>query len=231
MTPVILLSIAPILLLPAGTCAALPPDYKGRPFADPIHSQSPAVIPGKLECACFDFGGEGIAYHSDGTNHGSGELNRRPEHQRPHATPYIWGFRADEGVSVSYTKDFADFNHKTPVPFAPPTNQLYVGWTQDAQWLNYTVNVKTAGTYKIVALYACDATTFRFSINHHLASECRIPIKTDSMHTWNRAQVGTIRFPDTGLQLLTFQYNHGNNFAFFEFELQKAVATGEETKR
>jgi hypothetical protein len=78
MTPVILLSIAPILLLPASACAALPPDYKGRPFADPIHSQSPAVIPGKLECACFDFGGEGIAYHSDGTNHGSGELNRRP---------------------------------------------------------------------------------------------------------------------------------------------------------
>jgi hypothetical protein len=218
-----LISITSTFLLAAGSRAALPPDYKGTPFEDTVHKQSPARIPGILQCACFDLGGEGVAYHSDGTNHGSAELNRRPEHQRSHATSYIWSFRANEGVSVSYTKDLADFNHKTPMPFTPQTNQLYIGWTKDAQWLNYTVNVKVAGTYKIIALYGGDATTIRFSINHNQAGECKIPVKTGSMHIWNRAEVGAIKFPEAGLQLLTFQYNHGNNFASFEFELEKAI--------
>lgn len=196
----------------------LPADYKGRPFEDAVYKGGPQVIPGKVQCAFFDFGGEGVAYHSDGTNHGSGELNQRPDHQRPHATSYFWNFRKDEGVSVSYTKDIADFNHKAPVPFAPETNQFYVGWTKDGQWLNYTVNVRKPGTYRITALYACDATSFKFELNHQPACECKIPVKTGGMHTWNKAGVGTITFHETGLQLLTFHYGLGNNFAYFEFE-------------
>jgi len=196
----------------------LPADYKGRPFEDAVYKGGPQVIPGKVQCAYFNFGGEGVAYHSDGTNHGSGELNQRLDHQRPHATPYFWNFRKDETVSVSYTKDFADFNHKDPVPFAPETNQLYVGWTKDGQWLNYTVNVKSPGTYKIIALYACDATTFNFSVDNKPASECKIPVESGGMHTWNKAAVGTITFPEAGLHLLTFYYGLGNNFAYFDFE-------------
>ncbi|HSU52788.1 MAG TPA: carbohydrate-binding protein [Candidatus Dormibacteraeota bacterium] len=215
--------ISGVLLIAALCRAELPADYHGKPFVDPQHQTGPAAIPGTLQCASFDLGGEGIAYHSDGTNHGSGELNLRPDHHRPHATPYIWSFRADENVSISYTKDFADFSGKATVLFAPATNQLYVGWTQDGQWLNYTVNVKTEGTYKIIAIYAGDPTTFRFLINHRPAAECKIPVKTGSMHRWNRGQVGTISFQQTGAQLLTFQYNKGNNFALFDFELQRPV--------
>jgi hypothetical protein len=37
-------------------------------------------------------------------------------------------------------------------------------------------------------------------------------------HRWNYAEIGTITFPKAGPQLLTFHYNAGNNFAFFEFE-------------
>jgi hypothetical protein len=136
-----------------------------------------------------------------------------PEHHRPQAIPYFWEFRANEAVSVSYTKDFADFNHKGPVPFNPETNQFYVGWTKDGQWLNYTINVKTAGTYKVRALYGNDPNTFHFLMNHKPAGDFKLPLKTGSMHTWNRAEVGTITFPETGPQLLTFQYNKGNNLA------------------
>jgi hypothetical protein len=212
--------IAASVLIAMVSRADMPTDYKGKPFADEQHTNGPVSIPSTLSCVCFDFGGEGVAYHSDGTNHGSGELNLRREHQRPHATPYIWSFRADEQVSISYTKDFADFNHKNPVPFAPETNQLYVGWTRDGQWLNYTVNVRTAGTYTITALYAGDATPIRFSINHQPAAECKLPSKTGSMHIWNKAVIGEIAFRETGLQLLTFEYNHGNNFAWFDFQLK-----------
>jgi len=198
--------------------SALPPDYKGKPFSNEVYRAGPQAIPGKVECAYFDLGGEGVAYHdTDPINHGSGELNRKPEHHRPHATPYEWGFREQEGVDLSYTKDFADFNHTNLV--TPATNQLYIGWTSDGEWCNYTVNVKKAGTYKITALYGNAANPIKFSINHQPVSECKLPLATGSMHKWNKAEIGTILFAEPGLQLLTFHYNSGNNFAYFEFAL------------
>jgi hypothetical protein len=80
------------------------------------------------------------------------------------------------------------------------------------------VNVKAAGTYKIIALYSNAANTIKFSINHEPASECKLPKDTGYWHIWNKAEIGIITFPQAGLQLLTFYYNAGNNFAYFEFE-------------
>ena len=45
-----------------------------------------------------------------------------------------------------------------------------------------------------------------------------MPVATASYHHWNFAVIGRIQFPDARLQLLTFHYGKGNNFACFEFE-------------
>ena len=77
----------------------IPPGYTGSPFGDSRHPKAPQKIPGRLECELYDVGGEGVAYHdSDGKNSGSGGLN-------PLDGTYLNGFRADEAVDVSYTKD------------------------------------------------------------------------------------------------------------------------------
>jgi hypothetical protein len=200
--------------------AAFPSDYKGKAFEDSAYRSGPQVIPGKVQCAYFDLGGEGVAYHDeDAVNHGSGELNLQPKHQRPDATPYVWQFREKEGVDISYVKDFADLNHPNLV--APEKNQLYVGWAKDGEWCNYTVDVKKAGTYRIDALYGNAANTIKFSINDTPAATCKLPVATGSMHKWNKAEIGTITFPEAGKQLLTFHYNAGNNFAYFEFEFME----------
>ncbi len=196
--------------------AAPPASYEGKPYHDSVYSGGPQTIPGRVECAYYDLGGEGIAYHdTDAINHGSGELNQNPNHHRPHALPYHWSVRKEEGVDVSYTKDFADFNHTNLVN--PGTNQLYIGWTADGEWCNYTVDVKKAGTYKVIALYGNKPNAFHLAINNQPATECKLPLDTGSMHKWNKAEAGTISFSETGLQLLTFKYNSGNNFAYFEF--------------
>jgi hypothetical protein len=216
---VILISSLFIMALTLESNMSVPPDYKGKPYKDSNYKAGAQVIPGKIECAYYDLGGEGVAYHDFETlNRGSGELNQIPNHQRPQATPYQWNFRKDEGVDISYTKDFADFIHNENF-FTPPVNQLYIGWTEDNEWVNYTVDVKKAGTYKIVALYGNDANIIKFSINNQPASECKLPLATGSMHKWNKAEIGTINFKEAGLQLLTFHYNKGNNFAYFEFIL------------
>jgi len=206
--------------------AALPPDYKGKPFEDSVYKRGPQVIPGRLECAYYDLGGEGVAYHdTDAANNGNGVLNRQKNHQRPHATPYHWNFRADEGVDISYTKDFADFVHHQNL-VNPPTNQFYIGWAENGEWCNYTVDVKKPGAYRIIALYANEPNTFKFSINNKPACECKFPVNTGSMHKWNKAEVGTITFSDAGLQLLTLHYNKGNNFAYFDFEAIEPAGAG-----
>lgn len=206
------------LALAMSSSAALPPDYKGKPFEDLVYKGGAQEIPGRVECAYYDLGGESVAYHdTDASNNGSGKLNQEKNHQRPHAIPYHWNFRTNEGVDLSYAKDFADFNHKQNM-VAPATNQFYIGWTDDGEWCNYTVNVKKAGTYKITALYGNAASAFKFSVNNKPASDCKLPVATGSFHKWNKAVVGTITFAEAGLQVLTLHYNKGNNFAYFDFE-------------
>jgi hypothetical protein len=197
----------------------IPASYKGRPFVDTVYTLGAQVIPGKIECAYYDLGGEGVAYHDfESVNKGSGELNLKPDHQRPHATPYEWEFRKQEGVDASYTKDFADFNHNNNY-YVPAVNQLYVGWTENNEWLNYTVNVQSAGTYKIDALYGNSDNTITFDVDQRPATVCKLPLNTGNFHSWNKANIGTITFSEPGLHLLTFHYNKGNNFAYFEFTL------------
>jgi hypothetical protein len=137
----------------------------------------------------------------------------------PGVSGYICYFREDEGVDISYTKAFADYSHPNLVD--PPKEQLYIGWEEDGEWTNYTVNVLTAGTYKILALYSNAANTLKFDIDGHPAADAKISIATSKMHIWNKAEIGEITFPQAGLHLLTLHYNKGNNLASFEFVLVK----------
>ncbi len=72
--------------------------YQGKPFHDSVYNGGPQHIPGRVMCAYYDLGGEGVAYHdSDAKNNGSGSLN-------PADGTYLNQFRMDEGVDTSYTK-------------------------------------------------------------------------------------------------------------------------------
>ncbi len=128
----------------------LPKNYKGTPFTDSHYTVGAQLIPGKVDCAAYDAGGEGIAYHdTDPQNQGSGMLN-------PADGSYLNEFRIHEGVDTSYTKMY---DPKVPIdnnPYdrvQPPANQLYVGWTVPGEWFNLTVHVTKAGHYTADLLY------------------------------------------------------------------------------
>src|SRR5258708_20082254 len=112
--------------------------YKGLPYHDSRYQGGPQKIPGKVLCAYYDLGGEGVAYHdTDPKNHGSGELN-------PADGTYLNEFRIHEGVDTSYTK----FQRKPdPIddnPFdkiVPPVDLLYVGWTEPGERFTITVDL------------------------------------------------------------------------------------------
>src|ERR1700741_1365686 len=124
--------------------------YQGVPYHDSRYHNGPQKIPGRVLCAYYDLGGEGVAYHdTDPRNHGSGELN-------PADGTYLNEFRIHEGVDTSYTKfdrkpDQIDDNPYDKI--VPPRDLLYVGWTEPGEWFNITVDAASAGTYVADFLY------------------------------------------------------------------------------
>ena len=197
-----------------------PKAYTGKPFQDQVYKAGAQVIPGKVQCALFDLGGEGVGYHdNDSINNGSGPYNHQPGHCERGAE-YVAYFRIIEGVDLSYTKEKLDFSH--PNPFTPDRRQQFIGWTNNNESCNYTVNVKKAGTYTVGILYSNNPPKFKLLVNNGLAGDYTGGEKTDSYHTWNRAEnVGTITFKKAGLNLLTLQYNGGSNYAYLDFTYLK----------
>jgi len=123
--------------------------YSGTPYHDGRYQAGAQQIPGKVLCAYYDLGGEGVAYHdADATNHGSGALN-------PADGSYLNEFRMGEGVDTSYTKfgrnPQIDDNPYNKVK--PPADLLYVGWTEPGEWFNVSVDVAEAGDYSADVLY------------------------------------------------------------------------------
>jgi hypothetical protein len=132
------------LLATAALCASQTnhlKNYKGTPYEDSRYQGGAQKIPGRVQCAYYDRGGEGVAYHdADAKNNGSGALN-------PADGTYLNQFRMDEGVDISYTK-FHDQIDNSPYDLVvPPENQLYVGWTEPGEWFNLTVQVAHSGVY------------------------------------------------------------------------------------
>jgi hypothetical protein len=123
---------------------------RAAPYTDSHHPIGAQPIPGIVQCAYYDLGGEGIAYHdTDAVNHGSGELN-------PADGSYLNEFRMHEGVDTSYTKFHDPKVQIDNNPYnlvVPPDGQLYVGWTVPGEWFNLTVNVAHAGRYTADLLY------------------------------------------------------------------------------
>jgi hypothetical protein len=224
----LLRSLSLLLLLAPVTEGKVPKNYLGKPFQDETHTAGAQIIPGRLQTVFYDLGGEGIAYHDvDKINHGSGELNYTPGNCEEGVPLSICHFREYEGVDISYVKKNADLDHPSPV--LPDWQQLYLGWEENGEWTNYTVDVKKAGRYKIVAMYSHTAQTIQFSLNNQPAADCKLPLDPWSLypdrhdpewkiyHTWNKADCGEITFPKKGLQLLTLHYKQGNNLAYFDF--------------
>ncbi len=208
---VALLTTAVVGILAGLLAAAVPEDYKGKPWKGEMQA-----IPGKITAAFYDAGGEGVAYHdTDKVNHGSGELNRGPEEKN--------NFRKDEGVDISYTKAAFD---KFKDGKLLEVDKYYVGWTAAGEWLNYTVDVKEAGTYTINLLASSNNKNaeISFSVNGADKTGSIVLESTGYYHTWkmynNIAEITL----EKGPQLLTLKFvKEGNmNVQYMEFVAKPA---------
>lgn len=200
---------------------------QSRPFQDSVYAGGPQKIPGRVQCAYYDMGGEGVAYHdTDAVNNGSGKLN-------PANGTYLNEFRMNEGVDTSYTK-FHDGIDNSPYDLVlPPEGQLYVGWTQPGEWFNLTVEVARAGVYTMDLLYTSNrGGTISLDRNGQpLVSAINVvstrndqePVAWRQWHHWNiMANVAEVKLPK-GVSVLTVHIvTEGNmNLAVLDFKTKK----------
>jgi len=197
--------------------------YKGTPYSDSHYHGGAQAIPGRVQCAYYDLGGEGVAYHdTTPENEGSGKLN-------PADGSYLNEFRMHEGVDTSYTK-FHDAIDNNPYNIvAPEENQLYVGWTVPGEWFNITVNAAHEGIYSGDLLYTSNrGGNISIDVNEKSATgpiailstnNSAEPIAWRQWHHWNMVQgVARIKLL-AGKNVLTVHIlTEGNmNLAYFQF--------------
>jgi Carbohydrate binding module (family 6) len=221
-----------LLVLQAGLClsaiaAGESQPYHGQAFHDTVYRGGPQSIPGRVQCAYYDLGGEGIAYHdADAKNNGSGTLN-------PADGSYLNQFRMNESVDISYTKFHDQIDDNPYNRVQPGEGQLYVGWTQPGEWFNMTVDVKRTGVYKVDLLYTSnrggaisfdlDGKRFTGGIDILSTYDSRDPVAWRQWHHWNlMLDLAAVKLRK-GLHVLTLRVvSQGNmNFAYLDFKLQK----------
>ena len=222
-----------VSLLISATAAGAPSadflrDYKGTPYHDAQYKSGAQKIPGKVICAYYDLGGEGVAYHdSDAKNHGSGELN-------PADGTYLNEFRINEGVDTSYTK----FKRDPPIDdtqydkVTPPPDLLYVGWTEPGEWFNVTVDVAEAGDYTADLLYTSNrGGTISIDVNGEPATtplnlrttyDATDPLAWRQWHHWNlAAKIARFHF-GAGKNVLTVRVVTQGQMNLASFDFKKA---------
>jgi hypothetical protein len=228
----------PFLLLAVLCCflaaAGQEGHYDGKPFHDRVYHGGAQKIPGRVQCAYYDLGGEGVAYHDmDAKNQGSGSLN-------PADGTYLNQFRMNEGVDISYTK----FHRDIPIddsPYnlvMPPENQLYVGWTEPGEWFKLTVKVALAGTYTMDLLYTSNrGGTISLDLDgKKLTGPLEIVSTKDDAdslawrqwHHWNIMKDLAVGSLPKGKHVLTIHIlTNGNmNLAYLDFKERKPAAPG-----
>ena len=122
---------------------------------------TPAAVPGTVQAANYDTGGQGVAYNVTSVN-GNGT-----------------SYRSD-GVDLETTADTQDTT--------PAGGPYDLGWTATGQWFKYTVNVATAGTYTVSLRLASpsgvtDALHIANSAGTSLSSAVAAP-DTGGWQTW-----------------------------------------------
>jgi len=177
-----------------GSCESSPTNITVTVYAP----QSPyggtaMVIPGKIEFEYFDEGGQDSAYYDSSPGTSASPA---PD------------FRTDEDVDIEICSDDGDGYN--------------LGYTISGEWLEYTVDVKSAGTYSIDLRVACEGSGRTISLQSNgvaIATDISIP-DTKGWQKWQTITVDDVEL-SAGRQIITLTIGSENyvNLNYMTFSL------------
>lgn len=175
-------------------------DATAKPFSD-------QHIPGVIHFSDFDLGKNGIAYKD----------KEFADYHVSSGTYTSWNngwvYRND-GVDVEASYD-AD----------PSSNDYNVGWTEDGEWIQYTVVVDSSAAYNLDLRYACSASTSRIRIksNGNDISGTIVLASTGGNQTWKTLPIQDLILTKGINHLQVFIDKGGANLGFMKFSLSKKM--------
>ena len=154
----------------------------------------PAIIPGPIYTFKFDNGGELVAYHDLDRNH-KGALYYYPD----------TNIRMNEGVDI-----------EGPLSLANAYPQyIDVGYVLTGEWMEYTVNVTTTGTYNLAFIEATPKINGgKFHLESNGVPITPVTIAPPTGTDWSNAQYDTVFVQNialkAGQQVLRLYFDQGN---------------------
>ena len=165
----------------------------GGSSGDQPFGGTPAAVPGTVQVANYDTGGQGVAYNVTSTN----------------------------GSANSYRSDGVDLENTADTQDTTAAGGAYdMGWTTPGQWFKYTVEVATAGSYtvsfRVASPYGVtDALHIANSSGTNLTGAVAVP-NTGGYETWTTV-TASVTLP-AGQQTLTVDQDaNGWNFHYLAF--------------
>ncbi len=154
------------------------------------------IIPGKIYATEYDLGRNGFAYNETGI------LSR--ESSSAGAYNDGWVGRND-AVDMESCNDAG-------------SNGFNVGWTNQGEWMNYTVNASNAGKYRVSIRYAVSGTgNITIKLNENPALQNIALENTNAWNTFKTKVLGEIDMP-SGTNVIQMYINAGFNVSYLQFE-------------
>lgn len=197
-----------VLALAAPAFADVPAGYAGTPYKGIA-----TAIPGRVDFENFDVGGYNVGFmtnhHTLGGPVGCSGGDYRTDADQPTMC------KTNQGTEVDKLTD------GTLYPSAAMPVSYYIGAVRPGDWVQLTVNVKTAGTYKLSSTWASGADQIDVTLFCNGVS--KLNYKTtggNDYHKWSVANLfGEVQL-DAGVQVLKFVSNHEHvNADYIQFSL------------
>jgi len=164
-------------------------------------------VPGTIAMTDFDLGRNGKAYADNDT------ANYHVSTGNYTAWNTGWSYRND-GVDIEATMDND-----------PSTNGFNVGWTQDGEWMQYTLHVDSTASYTLTLRYAATSadSKIKLKVNDGDISETISLASTGGYQIWANRVLSDIVLYKGEQKLKFFIEKGGANFGYIKFDLSKKI--------
>lgn len=154
----------------------------------------------------FDMGRHGVAYQDKEVENTTGNAGGQ-------AWNLGYSYRND-GVDIEASEDEV-------------TNGYNIGWTEDGEWLQYTVEVEEAGNYDLKVRTAATTGTGRFSLSadgSRITAIEAVP-NTGGYQEWATMEINDVPLPGGMVKIRLLVESGGFNLNYLEFNGPKELST------